>query len=163
MTNPGCNKRCAGVHLPCGFLSKCIPTSLGTLELIPLLIAPAALVVLIFRALKLPALLGYLLVGIRIGTHSIGLMADSGLTRYRTGFGFVFRMFSIGPEFSLPKLMTMHRTVFALGSTQVGMSLLGGLAAALLLGQYWRGQRNWNCCRARRNARSPGLRWSCPC
>lgn len=39
-------------------------------------------------------------------------------------FGVVFLMFSIGLEFSLPKLYTMKRTVFGLGLAQVGFTML---------------------------------------
>ena len=112
--------------------------SLGILELVLLLLAAAVVVVVIFRVLKLPALLGYLLVGILIGPHSIGLIADNEETRYLAEFGVVFLMFSIGLEFSLPKLMTMRRIVFGLGSAQVGVTMLICLAAAILLDQDWR-------------------------
>jgi K+:H+ antiporter len=115
-----------------------VPMSLGILELVLLLLAAAVVVVVIFRVLKLPALLGYLLVGVIIGPHSIGLIADNEETRYLAEFGVVFLMFSIGLEFSLPKLMTMRRMVFGLGSAQVGVTLLICLAVAILLGQDWR-------------------------
>jgi CPA2 family monovalent cation:H+ antiporter-2 len=81
---------------------------------------------------------GYLLVGIIIGPHAIGLIADTEETRYLAEFGVVFLMFSIGLEFSLPKLMTMRRLVFGLGSAQVGVTLLICLAVAVPLGQDWR-------------------------
>jgi monovalent cation:H+ antiporter-2, CPA2 family len=112
--------------------------SLGIFELVLLLLAAAVAVVVIFRVLKLPALLGYLLVGVLIGPHSIALIADNEETRHLAEFGVVFLMFSIGLEFSLPKLMTMRRMVFGLGSAQVGVTLLICLAVAVLLGQDWR-------------------------
>jgi CPA2 family monovalent cation:H+ antiporter-2 len=112
--------------------------SLGILELVLLLLTAAVVVVVIFRILKLPPLLGYLLVGVVIGPHSIGLIADSEETRYLAAFGVVFLMFSIGLEFSLPKLMTMRRVVFGLGLAQVGGTVLITLAVAMLLGQGWR-------------------------
>ena len=112
--------------------------SLGILELVLLLLAAAVLVVVIFRVLKLPALLGYLLVGILIGPHSIGLMADNEQTRYLAEFGVVFLMFSIGLEFSLPKLMTMRRMVFGLGAAQVGLTILICLGVAIVLDLGWR-------------------------
>ena len=55
--------------------------SLGILERVLLLLAAAILVVVIFRVLKLPALLDYLLVGLLMEPHSIGLMADNEQTR----------------------------------------------------------------------------------
>jgi CPA2 family monovalent cation:H+ antiporter-2 len=137
MAQPGREKRCARVCLPDLFPMR-DPMSLGILELVLLLLAAAVVVVVIFRVLKLPALLGYLLVGVIIGPHSIGLIADNEETRYLAEFGVVFLMFSIGLEFSLPKLMTMRRVVFGLGSAQVGVTLLICLPVAVLLGLDWR-------------------------
>lgn len=113
--------------------------SLGILELVLLLLAAAVAVVVIFRVARLPALLGYLLVGILIGPHSTGLIADNEDTRYLAEFGVVFLMFSVGLEFSLPKLMTMRRLVFGLGTAQVGLTMLICLAIAMSFGQDWRG------------------------
>ena len=110
----------------------------GILELVLILLAAAVLVVVIFRVLKLPALLGYLLVGIVIGPHALGLVPDSGDTRYLAEFGVVFLMFSIGLEFSLPKLATMRRMVFGLGAAQVGSVLVLCFAAFAILGHDWR-------------------------
>jgi len=110
----------------------------GILELVLILLAAAVLVVVIFRVLKLPALLGYLLVGIVIGPHALGLVPDSGETRYLAEFGVVFLMFSIGLEFSLPKLVTMRRMVFGLGAAQVGAVLVLCFAGVAVLGHDWR-------------------------
>ncbi|MFN0039835.1 MAG: monovalent cation:proton antiporter-2 (CPA2) family protein, partial [Burkholderiales bacterium] len=110
----------------------------NSLELVLVLLAAAVGVVVIFRLLKLPALIGYLLVGILIGPNSLGLLPDSAQTRYLAEFGVVFLMFSIGLEFSLPKLMTMRRTVFGLGTLQVGATLLLCLAASVGMGIGWR-------------------------
>jgi CPA2 family monovalent cation:H+ antiporter-2 len=115
-----------------------LPVTLGILELVLMLLAAAVVVVVIFRVLKLPALLGYLLVGIVIGPHALGLIPDSEGTRYLAEFGVVFLMFSIGLEFSLPKLVTMRRMVFGLGTAQVGLTLVLCLAGAAALGYDWR-------------------------
>ena len=94
----------------------------GTLELVLILLLTAVVVVAVFRLLALPALLGYLLVGILIGPNALGLVSDSAETRYLAEFGVVFLMFSIGLEFSLAKLLTMRRLVFGLGAAQVGIT-----------------------------------------
>ena len=56
-------------------------------------LAAAVVLEVIFRVLKLPALLGYLLVGALIGPHSIGLIADNEEARYLAEFRVVFLMF----------------------------------------------------------------------
>jgi len=93
--------------------------------------------VVAFRMLHLPPMLGYLAVGILIGPHALGLAEESHATHTLAEFGVVFLMFSIGLEFSLPKLMAMRSIVFGLGMAQVGMTiastmLFGWLIAAAL-------------------------------
>jgi monovalent cation:H+ antiporter-2, CPA2 family len=108
------------------------------LELVLVLLATAVFVVVVFRQLRLPALIGYLLVGILIGPHALGWVASSDETRYLAEFGVVFLMFSVGLEFSLPKLATMRRVVFGLGAAQVGATALLVLLLCLALGLGWR-------------------------
>ncbi len=110
----------------------------GTLELVLILLLAAVVVVAVFRQLALPALLGYLLVGVLIGPNALGLVSDSAETRYLAEFGVVFLMFSIGLEFSLAKLLTMRRLVFGLGAAQVGISIALIVFVAMLTGTDWR-------------------------
>src|SRR5271154_2327274 len=100
------------------------------LELTLMLLAAAVLGVVAFRMLHLPPMLGYLVVGILIGPYGLGLAQDNETTHTLAEFGVVFLMFSIGLEFSLPKLSSMRRTVFGLGMAQVVVTL----AATMLFG-----------------------------
>ena len=95
----------------------------NSLQLVLILLLAAVLVVIVLRVLKLPALLGYLLVGVAIGPRGLGLIPDPGGTRGLAGFGGVFLMFSIGLEFSLARLATMRRIVFGLGASQGAVTL----------------------------------------
>ena len=88
----------------------------SALELTLLLLGSAVLGVVGFRMLHLPPMLGYLAVGIVIGPHALGLAEENATTHMLAEFGVVFLMFSIGLEFSLPKLSSMRRTVFGLGT-----------------------------------------------
>jgi CPA2 family monovalent cation:H+ antiporter-2 len=110
----------------------------NTLELVLILLATAVLVVVLFRQLRLPALIGYLLVGVLIGPHALGWIGDSTDTGYLAEFGVVFLMFSVGLEFSLPKLMTMRRLVFGLGLLQVVCTTALILVICVAAGQGWR-------------------------
>ena len=101
-----------------------------TFELVLVLLAGAVLVVGIFRSLNLPPVLGYLMVGAAVGPHAMNLMPDTGGARYLAEFGVVFLMFTIGLEFSLPRLYSMKRIVFGLGSMQV----LGCIVVVTLVG-----------------------------
>jgi len=87
---------------------------------------------------RLPPLLGYLIVGVVIGPHALAWIPDTVAVRQLAEFGVVFLMFSVGLEFSLPKLVTMRRIVFGLGAVQVVLTLLLVWAAAAVLGVEWR-------------------------
>jgi CPA2 family monovalent cation:H+ antiporter-2 len=99
-----------------------------------ILLASAVVVVVLFRSLAIPAILGYLLVGALVGPHALGLVADTDDQRYLAEFGVVFLMFSVGLEFSLPQLMAMRRTVFGFGGAQVVVTMLVGVGAAFAAG-----------------------------
>ena len=90
------------------------------------------------RALKLPPLVGYLSVGVLLGPNALGLAPDTDVTRWLAEIGVVFLMFSIGLEFSLPKLRAMRSLVFGLGGIQVGLTLI---LVAMTIGvtQDWHG------------------------
>jgi CPA2 family monovalent cation:H+ antiporter-2 len=124
------------------FRARSIPTTqphsfhlmTSGLEVTVVLLASVVLGVVIFRLLSLPPLLAYLAVGILIGPHALGLVPDTKQTRYLAEFGVVFLMFSIGLEFSLPRLRSMRRIVFGLGGAQVGLTILITLAGGWMLG-----------------------------
>ena len=103
-----------------------------------ILLASAVAVVVLFRRLAMPAILGYLIVGTLIGPHALALVPDTEDKRYLAEFGVVFLMFSVGLEFSLPQLTAMRRTVFGLGGAQVFLVIALGLAITLLAGGSWR-------------------------
>ena len=110
----------------------------STLELVILLLAAAVAVVGVFRFFNLPPVLAYLLVGASIGPHAINLVPDSEGARYLAEFGVVFLMFSIGLEFSLPRLYSMKRIVFGLGLAQVLATIAVAVVLALALDLSWR-------------------------
>jgi CPA2 family monovalent cation:H+ antiporter-2 len=103
------------------------------LELTLLLLGAAVLGVVAFRMLQLPPMLGYLTVGILIGPYGFGLTEDNETTHTLAEFGVVFLMFSIGLEFSLPKLSSMRRIVFGLGMAQVLVTLVATMVFGWLL------------------------------
>ncbi|MFZ4528827.1 MAG: monovalent cation:proton antiporter-2 (CPA2) family protein [Undibacterium curvum] len=96
------------------------------------LLAAAVLGVVAFRMLQLPPILGYLVVGVVIGPFGLGFAEDSAVTHEMAEFGVVFLMFSIGLEFSLPKLMAMRKQVFGLGMAQVLVTILASLCSGWL-------------------------------
>lgn len=107
----------------------------STLELVLLYLVAAVAGVVVCRLAKLPPMLGYLAVGVVIGPNAMALAKDSAGVEYLAEFGVVFLMFVIGLEFNLPKLKSMRKLVFGLGSAQVLLTIAGALAGNLLL--WW--------------------------
>ena len=110
----------------------------GTLFSVVILLLTVVATVMVFRRLRLPPMLGYVLVGMVIGPRALGWMPDNEATQELAEFGIVFLMFSIGLEFSLSQLSAMRRTVFGLGGAQVLLTIFAVLGIALALGADWR-------------------------
>ncbi len=108
-----------------------------TLHLILLLLAAAVLGVVVCRSLGLPPILGYLLVGAVAGPHALGVLPDTDSAHRLAEFGVVFLMFTIGLEFSLPRLFAMKHIVFGLGLAQVLVTLLVVVVGAMFWGVSW--------------------------
>jgi CPA2 family monovalent cation:H+ antiporter-2 len=84
-----------------------------------ILLAASVCVVAGVRKLKLPAILGYLAVGMLLGPHALALAQDSETTQLLADFGVVFLVFTLGLEFSLPRLVAMRWEVLGVGGAQV--------------------------------------------
>lgn len=87
-----------------------------------------------FRALRLPPMLAYFVVGVLFGPYAFGLLPDTESGRHLAEFGIVFLMFSIGLEFSLPKLYAMRKTLFGLGGAQVVITMAAIMTVCWLAG-----------------------------
>lgn len=110
----------------------------STLQSVLILLATAVLVVVVFRSLRLPPLLGYIIVGVAIGPHALAWISETEVVHQLAEIGVVFLMFSIGLEFSLPKLITIRRIVLVLGSLQVLVTMLAVWAVAHAFSIEWR-------------------------
>jgi CPA2 family monovalent cation:H+ antiporter-2 len=110
---------------------------LHALPLILVLLAAAVVVVVLCRLVRLPPVLGYLIVGAAVGPHALGWVPDDQATRYVAEFGLVFLLFSVGLEFSLAKLNAMRRAVFGLGLAQVAVTAAAATLTVQLAGFGW--------------------------
>lgn len=105
----------------------------GYFEILAIL-SSAVIVVWLFRRLKLPAILAYLVAGVLVGEHGLNIAQDQIDYDHFAELGIVFLLFTLGLEFSLPRLMAMRHLVLAVGSLQVGISLLIFIVASMLFG-----------------------------
>ncbi|MFT3801949.1 MAG: cation:proton antiporter [Burkholderiaceae bacterium] len=110
---------------------------LSVLELTLILLVAAVVLVVALRRVGLPPLVAYLAVGVLLGPHATGLAANHDAVHGLGEIGVVFLMFSLGLEFSLPKLVSMRTHVFGLGGAQVSTTILAALAIIVLLPAAW--------------------------
>jgi CPA2 family monovalent cation:H+ antiporter-2 len=100
-----------------------------------ILLAASVFVVAGVRKLALPAILGYLAVGMLLGPHALALAVENDTTRLLADIGVAFLVFTLGLEFSLPRLLAMRGEVLGVGGAQVLVTTaIVALAVAGLLG-----------------------------
>jgi CPA2 family monovalent cation:H+ antiporter-2 len=108
---------------------------LESIELIIILLLVCSVLFLtVFKYFKLSATIAYFAVGILLGPSGAGILYDSESIRHFVEFGIVFLMFSIGLEFSLPKLNSMRGILFGLGGAQVFITLATTFFVSRLFG-----------------------------
>jgi len=88
-----------------------------------ILLAAAVTVVALVRKIRLPGIIGYLFVGMLLGPHALALADNNAATQLLAEFGIVFLVFTLGLEFSLPRLVAMRWEVFGVGGGQVLLTI----------------------------------------
>jgi CPA2 family monovalent cation:H+ antiporter-2 len=88
----------------------------------------AAVVSLLFRQLKQPVVLGYILAGVIIGPHTppFPLIADEEAIKTLSELGVIFLMFALGLEFSLRKLREVGATALIAASLEILLMVWAG-------------------------------------
>lgn len=84
-----------------------------------MLLGVAVAVVVTFQQLHIPASIGYLLVGVILGPHTIGPTLNVPEFQALAEFGVVFLLFTIGLNYSLPQLHALRHQVLGIGTAQV--------------------------------------------
>jgi Kef-type K+ transport system membrane component KefB/K+/H+ antiporter YhaU regulatory subunit KhtT len=111
------------VHLP------------GLISDLALILVTAGVVALIFRRLKQPVVLGYLLAGVLVGPHIslLPTVQDTSNIKIWAELGIIFLLFVLGLEFSFRKLFRVGRPALIAASVEVFlMTGLGFLVGSLL-------------------------------
>ena len=103
------------------------------------ILAASVLVVGLTRRIGWPPILGYLLVGLGLGPHALGLLFASSTGGDLGDIGVAFLLFTLGLEFSLPRMMAVRREVFGLGGLQVAATVAVVALVARACGLSWLG------------------------
>jgi CPA2 family monovalent cation:H+ antiporter-2 len=94
-----------------------------------ILLLASVLVLALARRIGMPAILGYLIVGIALGPFALAVLPNGAQTQAIAQIGVVFLLFTLGLEFSFPRMVAMRREVFGLGSAQtIAVGAAGALA-----------------------------------
>jgi CPA2 family monovalent cation:H+ antiporter-2 len=104
------------------------------LALALILLAATVVVVTLARRAGLPAILGYLCVGALLGPYAFGAVRSTETTQLLSELGVVFLLFTLGLEFSWPRMVAMRRDVFGIGTAQVVLTATAVAGIAWLLG-----------------------------
>ena len=102
-----------------------------------ILLASSVLLVTLARRVSVPTALAYLVVGVILGPHALNIASDSVTTRQLAELGVAFLLFTLGLEFSLPRMLAMRREVFGLGAAQVGATSAVFAIIGWALGLPW--------------------------
>src|SRR5829696_9547546 len=101
-----------------------MPHSLPLLQDLLLLLLASVPIAFIFHRLRLPTVVGFMITGVLIGPHGLGLIKDVGAIEVLAEIGVALLLFTIGLEFSLRRLLEMKRLVLLGGGLQdVGTTL----------------------------------------
>src|ERR1700730_3546303 len=112
----------------------------GFFTLALVLLAAVVASVPLARRFGLSAIVAYLVAGIIIGPHGLGMFRTPGSILGVAQLGIVMLLFLIGLELELGKLVAMRRAIFGLGTAQLALTAttIGALAYGLGL-LSWRG------------------------
>lgn len=96
----------------------------------------AAMATILFRQLKQPVVLGYILAGLIIGPHTppFELISDGDNINTLAELGVIFLMFSLGMEFSLRKLKEVGGTAIVAALFEITFMIWVGYQLGMLFG-----------------------------
>ena len=100
---------------------------------IAILLAAALAGGMIAHRLRQPVILGYMVLGIAVGPHALGLVSDMDLVESFATIGVTLLMLTLGLEISITQLREVGRLGTWGGIAQIGITLSLGLIAGLWL------------------------------
>ena len=112
-----------------------MPHSLPLLQDLLLLLLASVPIAFIFHRLRLPTIVGFMITGVLIGPHGLGLIKDVEAIEVLAEIGVALLLFTIGLEFSLRRLLEMKRLVLLGGGLQVVTTTLVVTGVARLFGR----------------------------
>ncbi len=103
-----------------------------------IVVAAAIPVVALAQRFRIPTLVGFLLTGMVIGPHALGLIRDAEEVTGLAELGVILLLFTIGLELSLSRIIRLGRFLVQGGGLQVGITMAAVLLLGLAFGVPWR-------------------------
>lgn len=95
----------------------------------------AAVITVVFQALRLPVVLGYVLAGLLIGPHvPVPLVANPGLVHVLSELGVILLMFTVGTELRLSQIARVGVPAAMTALFEVALVIVAGTLVATALG-----------------------------
>ena len=111
--------------------------SINIFESILIILAGSLIAAILFQRMKLPTIAAHMVVGAVIGPSGFGFIDAPDQFQFIAELGVVFLLFSLGLEFSLPKLIAARSEVLGLGSFQVVFCTAVFSISIILWGADW--------------------------
>ncbi|NBC20571.1 MAG: potassium transporter KefB [Alphaproteobacteria bacterium] len=92
---------------------------------------------LVSRAARISPIVGYLLAGVIIGPHALGLVEESSTTHLLAELGVVFLLFDIGMHVSMRELKESRRDLTMLAPAHLAANALAFTLALVVFGTPW--------------------------
>ena len=94
----------------------------------------AAFLAIIFRILRQPAILAYILTGVILGPLAIGRINNPEVVRSLSEIGLTLLLFMVGLELKLSELKAVGKVAFVTGIGQIVFTSIIGFFISLILG-----------------------------
>jgi CPA2 family monovalent cation:H+ antiporter-2 len=118
--------------------SGAAPSGAGALDVLvdlAAILCVAAVTTVIFRRIRQPIILGYLLAGLAVGPHlPVPIFADPAFAHEMSEIGVILLMFSLGLEFSLRKLIRVAPTAGLIAVIQCSLMIWLGYVTGQAFG-----------------------------
>ncbi|MFT7535163.1 MAG: CPA2 family monovalent cation:H+ antiporter-2 [Hyphomicrobiaceae bacterium] len=102
-----------------------------------LLFALCVAVAVTFHRLRLPSIVGFLVAGVVVGPHAIGLVNHEEMVRELAEVGIVVMLFAVGLEVPLSQLRRLRRAILFGGCVQILGTVLVTTLVCALIGMSW--------------------------
>ncbi|MCP5208439.1 MAG: cation:proton antiporter [Hahellaceae bacterium] len=106
--------------------------TLPIIDQIIIILCITVLAAALLHRFKIPTIIHYLAIGLIAGPQVTGIVTDVESYSFVAEFGVAFLLFTLGLEFSLPRLFALRKTVFGMGSLQM-LICLGSFSVLIYL------------------------------